>query len=100
MLALILASLIQSITELRPLMNLKDEKDFTSWVAADYWLFGLIYKVVFCNEAPVHDKARLQHLLSTEIKEKRDIPAYSKSPNRLGYLRERITESIRIYESC
>lgn len=92
--------LIQSITELRPLMNLKDEKDFTSWVAADYWLFGLIYKVVFCNEAPVHDKARLQHLLSTEIKEKRDIPAYSKSPNRLGYLRERITESIRIYESC
>ena len=87
------------INELRPLMNLKEDKDFTSWIDADYWLFGLIYRVVFCDE-PIGDKNALHAQLSEIIEIKRNNETYSKSPNRLGYLRERITESIHIYESC
>ena len=91
--------LMQCITTLRPYMNLKEGKDFTSWVDADYWLFGLIYKIVFCNDA-IRDIDKLHHLLSEKIRAKRENPIYSKTPNRLGYLRERIMESIGIYESC
>lgn len=91
--------LMQCITDLRPYMNLKDGKDFTSWIDADYWLFGLIYKVVFCDDT-IGDTEKLHRILSEKIRMKRENPNYSKTPNRLGYLRERITESISIYESC
>lgn len=92
--------LSRCLTELRPYMRLKDEKDFTSWIDADYWLFGLIYKVLFLDE-PIGDKLKLRSQLYEEIIKKREgDPSYAKSPNRLGYLRERIIESIRIYENC
>lgn len=88
------------LTELRPYMRLKEDKDFTSWIDADYWLFGLIYKVLFLDE-PIGDILKLRGQLNEEIIKKREgDPSYAKSPNRLGYLRERITESIRIYENC
>lgn len=81
-------------------MRLKEDKDFTSWIDADYWLFGLIYKVLFLDE-PIGDILKLRGQLNEEIIKKREgDPSYAKSPNRLGYLRERITESIRIYENC
>lgn len=91
--------LLQYITVLRPYMNLKEGKDFSSWIDADYWLFGLIYKVVFCDDT-IEDIEKLHRVLSEKIRAKRENPIYSKTPNRLGYLRERITESISIYESC
>lgn len=91
--------LMRCINTLRPYMNLKDGKDFTSWIDADYWLFGLIYRVVFCDET-IRDKEKLQCELSKKIQMRHNDSNYSKTPNRLGYLRERITESIRIYESC
>lgn len=78
-----------------------DEKvnAFTSWIDSDYWLFGLLYFVVFEGKKIVKDKELIDELRK-EIKVKRDLPPaddYSKNPNRLGNLRDRMKLSIDIY---
>lgn len=72
---------------------------FTSWIDADYWLFGLLYYVVFVGK-----NLSKEELLAAELKkaisEKRNLPKsddYAKNPNRLGNLRERLKHSIEIY---
>lgn len=79
-----------------------DEKAnaFTSWIDTDYWLFGLLYFVVFDGKKIVKENELIDELRK-EIKVKRDLPPaddYSKNPNRLGNLRERMRKSLEIYE--
>lgn len=79
-----------------------DEKvnAFTSWIDTDYWLFGLLYFVVFEGKKIKKDDELIDEL-SMEIKAKRDLPPaddYSKNPNRLGNLRDRMKKSLEIYE--
>lgn len=78
-----------------------DEKvnAFTSWIDSDYWLFGLLYFVVFEGKKIDRDKELIDEL-KKEIKVKRDLPPaddYSKNPNRLGNLRDRMKKSLEIY---
>lgn len=78
-----------------------DEKynAFTSWIDADYWLFGLLYFVVFLGKT-ISKENDLINELKKEILAKRSLPKdddYSKNPNRLGNLRERMRISIDIY---
>lgn len=79
-----------------------DEKSskvkFDSWIDADYYLFGLIYYVLFENKK-INLTDELFKEIKTAITEKRSDKnsAYSRSPNRLGNLRERLNESIEIY---
>lgn len=78
-----------------------DEKvnAFTSWIDSDYWLFGLLYYVVFKGKKIIKDNELINEL-RMEIRAKRDLsPAdeYSKNPNRLGNLRERMRISLEIY---
>ena len=74
------------------------KSDFDSWIDADYYLFGLIYYVLFEDK-----KITLTDSLIDELKSKINVirqdklSSYSKSPNRLGYLRERLNDSIQIY---
>ncbi|MBR1775024.1 MAG: DUF262 domain-containing protein [Bacteroidales bacterium] len=75
---------------------------FTSWIDADYWLFGLIYCIVFKNKQ-ISNKEGLIAEISKEIDEKRDTKnwnnySYQRSPNLLGNLRNRLDKSIKIYE--
>lgn len=79
-----------------------DEKvnAFTSWIDTDYWLFGLLYYVVFEGKKIVRDNELIDEL-KKEIRVKRALPPaddYSKNPNRLGNLRERMKKSLEIYE--
>lgn len=79
-----------------------DEKvnAFTSWIDTDYWLFGLLYYVVFEGKKIVRDNELIDEL-KKEIRVKRALPPaddYSKNPNRLGNLRERMRKSLEIYE--
>lgn len=86
-------------SELKEKINLNKEKiksNFDSWIDADYYLFGLIYYVLFEN-LNVNLTDSLINELQTAIKEKRKDSSYSRSPNRLGNLRERLNDSIQIY---
>jgi len=86
------------IQENKKNFNLDEKKDaFTSWVDADYWLFGLIYWIVFKNKSITSDES-LINKISTEISSKKTSEYYSKTPNLLKHLRERLKVSIQIYE--
>ena len=85
-----------AVTELKPDMGLNDKNAFTSWIDADYWLFGLIYQIVFKGKTLVDDKEALITSVSREISRKKRDADYAKSPNRLGNLRERMVKSITL----
>ena len=70
---------------------------FTSWIDADYWLFGLIYFVLFEKKTIDLEKDNLFSEILSIIKEKREDVYYSKNTNRLSNLRDRIQSSIHIY---
>ena len=85
-----------TINGLRPYLHLNKDDAFTSWVDADYWLFGLIYHIVFEGKVLKDDhKLMIDHIRRC-IKTKRDDDYYSKTPNRLGNLRERIQTSVKV----
>lgn len=82
-----------------------DEKfhdSFTSWIDADYWLYGLLYHVVFQGESITNEQGLIEEM-RREIHRKRwqrengILTEYQRNPNRLGNLRERIVRSIEIY---
>ena len=81
-----------------------DEKNgaFTSWIDADYWLFGLLDTVLFKGKTLVNEDvltAELVGEISAKRKQKDGEPAseYQKNPNRIGNLRARIERSLAIY---
>lgn len=90
-------NLLVAITTLRPNMQLNDKNAFTSWTDADYWLFGLIYWIVFKGKVLKDDLNSLCVKIKNKVTEKRK--KYSKTPNQLGHTRERIKESIEIYQN-
>lgn len=89
-------NLFVALDKLRPNMQLNDKNAFTSWTDADYWLFGLIYWVVFKGKVLKDDLNSLCDDIKNKVTEKRK--KYSKTPNQLGHTRERIKESIEIYQ--
>ena len=82
-----------------------DEKSdaFKSWIDADYWLYGLLYCVVFKGKAITKEEELIAAIIK-EVSEKKNPKDgkegddYSKNPNRVGNLRDRILRSIDIYE--
>ncbi len=77
-------------------MTLEKGDSFKSWIDADYWMFGLIYNILFKGKSFVI-KTGLINDIKNAIEAKKADTAYSKSPNRLGYLRERLVDSIEIF---
>lgn len=82
-----------------------DEKHanaFTSWIDADYWLFGLLWYVLFKGKHITREE-ELVVAIEKEIYTKRRIrenglqTEYQRNPNRLGNLRERLAKSMEIY---
>lgn len=73
---------------------------FTSWIDADYWLYGLLYYVVFIGKKITKEK-ELIVCIHKEIIIKRSLPKtddYSKNPNRISNLRDRLQHSLKLYE--
>lgn len=92
-------SLYNSLDSIKVQLGLDAKRQaFTSWVDADYWLFGLIYFVLFERKTIQFEK-KLIDALAKVIKEKRDDENYSKNTNRLNNLRNRIQSSIDIYSA-
>ena len=74
---------------------------FTSWIDADYWLFGLIYYGLFKGISTFINEEPLISEIRNEISQKRQATTendeYQRNPNRLGNLRKRLERSISIY---
>lgn len=84
------------IGELKKYMTLDKDDSFKSWIDADYWMFGLIFVVLFKGKQ-IEINEELINSLKKVIAKKKSETNYAKSPNRLGYLRERLVDSIKIY---
>ncbi|MBR1380220.1 MAG: DUF262 domain-containing protein [Alphaproteobacteria bacterium] len=87
------------------------ETVYSSIVSMDLYMFGLIYNVLFSNlEAKDFNANTLIQKLSDKLKEYQqpDTPdsqgvmysSHMRNPARLKYLRQRIADSIRIYDEC
>lgn len=91
------STLRESVEKLKDSFQLDDKTAFSSWIDADYWLYGLIYQIVFEGKTLNVNHDLLSTQIRTKINEKRNDDYYSKNPNRLGNLRDRIEDSIRTY---
>lgn len=88
---------IDSLVEKMRLESKGGHRMFTSWIDADYWLFGLLYIILFeGKDIDINKDALIEDIINA-INIKKSNSEYAKSPNRLGHLRERIAESINIY---
>lgn len=85
-----------TINALKSELGLNKDEAFTSWIDADYWLFGLIYHLVFKGKKMKDDYGGLVTDIKNKIADKRGDENYAKAPNRLGNLRERMQESVEI----
>jgi len=74
-------------------------KEYPSIIDVDIYLFGLIYIIIFKkNKIDITKKDLLINKLDSKIAEFKGDLSHQKSPNNLGHLRNRISQSIIIYE--
>ena len=69
----------------------------SSWIDADYWLFGLIYVVLFEGKTELVNVDNLINEILRAINLAKKDERHRSRPNQLTYLRLRIDESIEIY---
>lgn len=93
-------TLKQSVEDMKKEFVLNKNEAFSSWIDADYWLFGLIYYIVFEGKVLVDNRADLFRKIKNRIKVAKGTSAsgYSKNPNQLGNLRARLIDSLSIYK--
>jgi len=71
---------------------------YDSIIGLDMYLFGMVYEIIFKNKEIDSTKANeLRRLLDEKISAFRGNNSHAKSPNNLGYLRNRLEQSIIIY---
>lgn len=72
---------------------------YPSIIDLDIYLFGLIYLIIFKKSTINEDrKDDLKNELDQKIAELKASESHRRSPNNLGHLRRRITDSLSIYE--
>jgi hypothetical protein len=90
-------------TELSKLSNTINElnlsKEYTSIIDLDIYFFGLIYQIVFKKKSinNLHKKELIIDIKNVISTLKSD-DTYSRNPNNLTNLRNRIKSSLEIYE--
>lgn len=96
----------QTIERIKTNIGLNERDSFKTWIDADYWLFGLIYHILFKNRTLKASLSRekreggtttLQEEIMNMIRTKQGDNNYVRNTNRLGNLRERLSESCEIY---
>lgn len=88
------------------LSNLKDTLEqldlfgeYTSIIDIDTYLFGLIYQIMFKKKnIDTSKKSQIYEKVIEKISDFKNDSSHQKSPNNLGHLRSRISQSIEIYE--
>lgn len=101
-------TLKSTISHMKLRMGLKDNRIFSSWYEADYWLFGLMYYVLFEGRkireqyVAVNNRGRyatLKSEIEAAIDKMRSEPSFLKNSNRVTFIRNRLVESCKIYSS-
>lgn len=96
----------QTIERIKTNIGLNERDSFKTWIDADYWLFGLIYHILFKSRTLKASLSRekreggtttLQEEIMNMIRAKQGDNNYVRNTNRLGNLRERLSESCEIY---
>lgn len=96
----------QTIEQIKTNIGLNERDSFKTWIDADYWLFGLIYHILFKNRTLKASLSRekreggtttLQEEIMNMIRAKQGDNNYVRNTNRLGNLRDRLSESCEIY---
>lgn len=96
----------QTIERIKTNIGLNERDSFKTWIDADYWLFGLIYHILFKNRTLKASLSRekreggtttLQEEIMNMIRAKQGDNNYVRNTNRLGNLRDRLSESCEIY---
>lgn len=96
-----------ALETISPIAHLKDDKIFSAWYEADYWLFGLIYYILFqgkeLNERLVVADRRGRNItlnvaIARAIDSDKQDASFAKNANRITYIRERLVKSCKIYE--
>lgn len=73
-------------------------KKYTSIIELDTYLFGIIYHILFeKKQIDTSQKENILEKLENKIAEYKMDNSHLKSPNNLGHLRKRISDSIAIY---
>ena len=73
-------------------------RNYSSIVDVDMYLFGLVYHTLFRKKSiDVSQSEELRERLETAINRYKKDQSHQKSPNNLGHLRSRISDSISIY---
>ncbi|UJS26009.1 DUF262 domain-containing protein [Thiothrix winogradskyi] len=81
------------------LAELEIPSSYPSIIDLDTYIFGLIYQIIFQKKkVDVSKKDHLMHEIKAAIENFKQVGSHKKSPNNLGHLRERISQSISIYE--
>ncbi len=98
-------NLKHAIERIKTTMGLNEKNSFSTWIEADYWLFGLIYYIIFDGKRLSTTLTRekggsittLQEEINVKIRSKKGNGDYIRNTNRLGNLRERLKDSCEIY---
>lgn len=89
-------SLFEEIEKTLELLGIPGQ--YPSIIDLDIYLFGLIYHIIFQKATIDEDEADdLKQELMEEIENAKQNDSHKRSPNNLGHLRHRITQSIDIY---
>ena len=78
------------------------EKHYNSIIDLDVTFFGLIYISLFKGEHLTDDQVRIDRLkvrLSRKVAEFKQNSNHRKSPAGIGYLRERLDTSVKLYNT-
>jgi uncharacterized protein with ParB-like and HNH nuclease domain len=91
------AGIFEKVQSTLELLNIPGE--YPSIIDLDIYLFGLFYHIIF-NKASIDEagKDELKEKLDNEIQQSKSSESHRRSPNNLGHLRNRISQSIQIYE--
>lgn len=81
------------------LESLDIPKEYSSIIDMDTYLFGIIYQIIFQKKIiEISKKDELKQDIDKKIIDFKTSSSHKKSPNNLGHLRNRISQSISIYE--
>lgn len=97
----------QTINRVKSQMGIKEDKLFSAWYEADFWLFGLMYHILFKGKILNEQLDILQHGESVDLKsqilraieEVKQDTSFLKNSNRVTYIRARLVKSCNIYST-
>jgi hypothetical protein len=82
------------------LENLNLPKEYPSIINMDMYFFGLIYHVLLCHRhIDISRKGQLKNRIERRINDLRDMDNHAQAPAQFQYMRQRLIQSIDIYES-